>query len=81
MIRVIYYLSIFLSPLILYLLWIFLSKGKIIELKIFWSLIMGLFLMAIVLFYSAIFNNVSIEKKYIHPEVINGKLKEGHFIE
>ena len=81
MIRVIYYLSIFLSPLIIYLLWIFLSKGKIIELKIFWSLIIGLFLMAIVLFSSAIFNNVSIEKKYIHPEVINGKLKEGHFIE
>ena len=65
----------------IYLLWIFLSKGKIIELKIFWSLIIGLFLMAIVLFSSAIFNNVSIEKKYIHPEVINGKLKEGHFIE
>tara|TARA_B100000575_G_scaffold138105_1_gene110187 strand:- start:699 stop:899 length:201 start_codon:yes stop_codon:yes gene_type:complete len=65
----------------IYLLWIFLSKGKIIELKIFWSLLIGLFLMAIVLFSSAIFNNVSIEKKYVHPEVINGKLKEGHFIE
>ena len=37
--------------------------------------------MSIFLFSSAIFNNVSTEKKYIHPEVINGKLKEGHFIE
>tara|TARA_Y100000589_G_scaffold221129_1_gene208729 strand:+ start:21 stop:266 length:246 start_codon:yes stop_codon:yes gene_type:complete len=81
LIRVIYYLSIFLSPLLIYLFWIFLSKGKVIEFKIFWSLLIGLSLMAIVLFSSAIFNNVSIEKKYIHPEVINGKLKEGHFIE
>ena len=81
MIRIIYYLSIFLSPLIIYLFWIFLSKGKIIELRIFWSLLIGLFLMAIALFSPAIFNNVTIEKKYVHPEVINGELKEGHFIE
>ena len=81
MIRVIYYLSIFLLPLIIYLFWIILSKGKIIELKIFWSLLIGLFLMAITLFSTAIFNNVPTEKKYIHPEVINGELKEGHFIE
>ena len=81
MIRVIYYLSIFLLPLIIYLFWIVLSKGKIIELKIFWSLLIGLFLMAITLFSTAIFNNVPTEKKYIHPEVINGELKEGHFIE
>ena len=81
MIRIIYYLSIFLSPLIIYLFWIFLSKGKIIELRIFWSLLIGLFLMAITLFSTAIFNNVPIEKKYVHPEVINGELIEGHFIE
>ena len=81
MIRIIYYLSIFLSPLIIYLFWIFLSKGKIIELRIFWSLLIGLFLMAITLFSTAIFNNVPIEKKYVHPEVINGEPKEGHFIE
>ena len=37
--------------------------------------------MTITLFSTAVFNNVSTEKKYIHPEVINGKLKEGHFIE
>ena len=37
--------------------------------------------MAITLFSTAIFNNVPTEKKYIHPEVINGELKEGHFIE
>ena len=80
MIRIIYYLSIFLSPLIIYLFWTFLSKGKIIELRIFWSLLIGLFLMAITLFSTAI-NNVPIEKKYVHPEVINGELKEGHFIE
>ena len=81
MIKVIYYLLIFLSPLIIYLLWIFLSKGRIIELRIFWSLLFGLFLMITILFSTAIFNNVSTEKKYIHPQVINGKLKEGHFIE
>ena len=81
MIRIIYYLSIFLSPLVIYLFWIFLSKGKIIELRIFWSLLIGLFLMAITLFSTAIFNNVPIEKKYVHPEVINGELKEGHFTE
>ena len=81
MIRIIYYLSIFLSPLVIYLFWIFLSKGKIIELRIFWSLLIGLFLMAITLFSTAIFNNVPIEKKYVQPEVINGELKEGHFIE
>ena len=81
MIRIIYYLSIFVSPLVIYLFWIFLSKGKIIELRIFWSLLIGLFLLSIILISTAIFNNVPIEKKYVHPEVINGELKEGHFIE
>ena len=81
MIRVIYYLAIFLSPLIVYLFWIFLSKGKIIELRIFWSIVLGLFLMTVTLFATAIFNNVPTDEKYIHPKVINGELEEGHFID
>lgn len=79
MIRILYYLLIFLLPIGIYTLWIILSKGKIMNIKFFWPLVIGLFLMTSSLFISALFYENSIGKKYNHPEVINGELREGFF--
>ncbi len=81
MIRVLYYLLIFLSPLAVYILWIVLSKGRIVHLKFFWPLIIGLFLMISSLFSSVFFSDTLMNKKYNHPRVIDGEFKEGHFTE
>lgn len=79
MIRILYYLLIFLLPIGIYTLWIILSKGKIMNMKFFWPLVIGLFLMTSSLFISALFYENPIGKKYNHPEVINGELREGFF--
>ena len=79
MIRILYYLLIFLSPLVIYTIWIILSKGRIMNMKFFWPLVVGLFLMTSILFVSAFFYENSTDKKYNHPEVINGELREGFF--
>jgi hypothetical protein len=77
--RILYYLLIFLLPIGIYTLWIILSKGKIMNMKFFWPLVIGLFLMTSSLFISALFYENPIGKKYNHPEVINGELREGFF--
>jgi len=79
LIRILYYLLIFLSPLVIYTIWIILSKGRIMNMKFFWPLVVGLFLMTSSLFVSAFFYENSPDKKYNHPEVINGELREGFF--
>ena len=79
MTRILYYLLIFLLPIGIYTLWIILSKGKIMNMKFFWPLVIGLFLMTSSLFISALFYENPIGKKYNHPEVINGELREGFF--
>jgi len=79
LIRILYYLLIFLSPLVIYTIWIILSKGRIMNMKFFWPLVVGLFLMTSSLFVSAFFYENSTDKKYNHPEVINGELREGFF--
>ena len=79
MIRILYYLLIFLLPIGIYTLWIILSKGKIMNMKFFWPFVIGLFLMTSSLFISALFYENPIGKKYNHPEVINGELREGFF--
>ena len=79
MIRILYYFLIFISPLVIYSIWIILSKGKIINMRFFWPLVVGLFLMTSTLFISALFYENSTNKKYNHPEVINGELREGFF--
>lgn len=79
MIRILYYLLIFLLPIGIYTLWIILSKGRIMNMKFFWPLVIGLFLMTSSLFISALFYENPIGKKYNHPEVINGELREGFF--
>jgi hypothetical protein len=71
--------SIFISPLVIYSIWIVLSKGKIMNMRFFWPLVVGLFLMTSTLFISALFYENSTNKKYNHPEVINGELREGFF--
>ena len=79
MIRILYYLLIFISPVVIYTIWIVLSKGKIINMKFFWPLVVGFFLMISSLFISALFYENPIDKKYNHPEVIDGALREGFF--
>ena len=64
MIRILYYLLIFLLPIGIYTLWIILSKGKIMNMKFFWPLVIGLFLMTSSLFISALFYENPIGKKY-----------------
>jgi|TARA_B100000768_G_scaffold106543_1_gene98904 hypothetical protein len=49
------------------------------NMKFFWPLVVGLFLMTSSLFVSAFFYENSPDKKYNHPEVINGELREGFF--
>jgi|TARA_B110000438_G_scaffold151742_1_gene145782 hypothetical protein len=49
------------------------------NMKFFWPLVVGLFLMTSSLFVSAFFYENSTDKKYNHPEVINGELREGFF--
>ena len=81
MLKILYHLLYFLTPFLVYFLWVILSNSNFTNKKTFWVTLLAILMFLISLVFFRISDTSSKNLDYIPPKVINGELNDGYFKE
>ena len=81
MLKILYHLLYFLTPFLVYFLWVILSNSNFTNKKTFWVTLFSILMFLMSLVFFRISDTSSKNLDYIPPKVINGELNDGYFKE
>ena len=81
MLKILYHLLYFLTPFLVYFLWVILSNSNFTNKKTFWVTLLSILMFLMSLVFFRISDTSSKNLDYIPPKVINGELNDGYFKE
>ena len=81
MLKILYHLLYFLTPFLVYFLWVILSNSNFTNKKTFWVTLLAILMFLMSLVFFRISDTSSKNLDYIPPKVIDGELNDGYFKE
>ena len=81
MLQILYHLLYFLTPFLVYFLWVILSNSNFTNKKTFWVTVLAILMFLMSLVFFRLSDTSSKDLDYIPPQVIDGKLNDGYFKE
>ena len=81
MLKILYHLLYFLTPFLVYFLWVILSNSNFTNKKTFWVTLLSILMFLMSLVFFRISDTSSKNLDYIPPKVIDGELNDGYFKE
>ena len=81
MLKILYHLLYFLTPFLVYFLWVILSNSNFTNKKTFWVTLLAILMFLLSLVFFRISDTSSKNLDYIPPKVIDGELNDGYFKE
>ena len=81
MLKILYHLLYFLTPFLVYFLWVILSNSNFTNKKTFWVTLISILMFLSSLVFFRLSDTSSKNLDYIPPQIIDGELKDGYFKE
>ena len=81
MLKILYHLLYFLTPFLVYFLWVILSNSNFTNKKTFWVTLLSILMFLMSLVFFRISDTSTKNLDYIPPHVIDGELNDGYFKE
>ena len=81
MLKILYHLLYFLTPFLVYFLWVILSNSNFTNKKTFWVTLLAILMFLMSLVFFRLSDSSSKNLDYIPPQVIDGELSDGYFKE